>query len=62
MRAVVVLAFLAIAAFCALGFVATFEPMEEGRQLGWRIGYGVVGLLCLARAFYWLRRGKRRPE
>jgi len=62
MRAVVVLVFLAIAAFCAIGFAATFEPMEDGSPWAWRVGYGAVGLLCLARALYWLRGGRRRPD
>ena len=36
---------LAIAAFCAFGFMATFEPTANA--LAFRIGYTVVGLGCL---------------
>lgn len=61
MRWIAVLVLLAIAGFCVVGFMATFEPMEGRSPWGWRIGYGVVGILCLARASYWLRGPKRRP-
>lgn len=60
MRAIVVLVLLAIIAFCAIGFAATFEPMETRSPLAWRVGYGAVGLLCLARAMYWIRGPRRR--
>ena len=36
---------LAIAAFCAFGFMATFEPTANA--LAFRIGYAVVGVGCL---------------
>ena len=39
-----------VAAFCAFGFLATFEPLEPGKQSGvlfLRIFYGVMGLKCL---------------
>jgi len=36
---------LAIAAFCALGFMATFEPTANA--LAFRVGYAVVGIACL---------------
>ena len=40
---------LAVAAFCLFGFLATFEPTDSpGRFLAFRIGYGVVGVGCLA--------------
>ena len=50
------LALLAVAAFCGFGFLATFEPPGS---VGWRIGYTVVGLACLAAAA-WLLLGGRR--
>jgi len=36
---------LAIAAFCAFGFMASFEPTANA--LAFRIGYAVVGVACL---------------
>ena len=30
--------------FCIFGFIATFEPMDLGRQLIWRLFYGGAGL------------------
>lgn len=39
---------LAIAAFCAFGFMATFEPTARSAEfLAFRIGYAVVGVACL---------------
>ncbi|MCL4210708.1 MAG: hypothetical protein HRU76_06570 [Phycisphaeraceae bacterium] len=37
-----------IIAFCAVGFLATFEPGDSGNMWAWRIGYGVVGSGSLA--------------
>lgn len=56
-RIVVVIVLLAVAAFCVFGFAATFEPMDSGRPLAWRIGYGVVGVACLMGA---MRRARQR--
>jgi len=40
---------LPIAAFCVFGFIATFEPTDQpGLFMAFRVGYGVVGLGCLA--------------
>lgn len=40
---------LAVAAFCLFGFLATFEPTDRPSQfLAFRVGYGVVGVGCLA--------------
>jgi hypothetical protein len=37
-----------IAAFCAFGFLATFEPTDRTTEfLAFRIGYAVVGIACL---------------
>lgn len=42
------LMFLAVAAFCLFGFLATFEPTDRpGQFLAFRIGYAVVGVGCL---------------
>ena len=39
---------LAVAAFCAFGFMATFEPTDRATDfLAFRIGYAVVGLASL---------------
>ena len=45
MRVVLALGLLALAAFCAFGFLATYEPMDGG-ALGWRIGYGAALAAC----------------
>jgi hypothetical protein len=40
---------LAVAAFCLFGFLATFEPTDrQGQFLAFRIGYGVIGVGCVA--------------
>jgi hypothetical protein len=44
---------LLIAAFCAFGFLASFEP---GPYLAFRIGYPVLGALCLGAAVWLLRK------
>ena len=39
-----------VASFCAFGFLATFEPLEPGKQSGvlyLRIFYGVMGVQSL---------------
>ncbi len=42
------LLFLAVAAFCVFGFLATFEPTGNMAQfMAFRIGYSVIGLGCL---------------
>lgn len=46
-RLIAALALLAVAAFCAFGFLTTFESPG---YLGWRVAYAVVGLTCLALA------------
>jgi hypothetical protein len=44
---------LLIAAFCVYGFLASFEP---GPNLAFRIGYPVVGVLCLGSAVWLFSR------
>jgi hypothetical protein len=39
------LALLVVAAFCAFGFLASFEPVDGASA--WRIGYGLGLLGCL---------------
>jgi hypothetical protein len=40
---------LPIVAFCVFGFMATFEPTDRPEVfIAFRIGYGVVGIACLA--------------
>lgn len=48
MRGLVAILCLAVAAFCAFGLVASFEPGSNA--LSWRIGYGVVLVACLVGA------------
>ena len=55
MKLVVVVALAAVALGCAWGLVATFEPMDSGEQLTWRIVYGTGALLGLAGAAWVLR-------
>lgn len=43
-RIVLLLPLLAVLAFCGFGFLATFEPLDEGTQLTWRLIYGGVAL------------------
>jgi hypothetical protein len=49
---------LAVLAFCAFGFSATFEPMDTTKQWTWRAVYGLVGLACLG-AFVWAVRPRK---
>ena len=49
---------LAIAAFCAFGFMATFEPTANA--LAFRIGYAVIGLGCLVGVGFLVGNAVRR--
>jgi hypothetical protein len=51
-----VIVLMAIAAYCAYGFAATFEPLESGTPWVWRIGYGLVGVICFTGALSRIRR------
>ena len=53
------LALLAFAAFCAFGFLASFEPSASPRR-PWKVGYAVLGVGCLTGAIRVLR--PRRPR
>ena len=46
MRVVGGLALLAIAAFCAFGFMATYEYSDSAERMPWQIGYGLAGFAC----------------
>lgn len=55
-RLVAAVVLLVIAAFCAFGFMATFESPDF---LVWRIGYATVVVLCLA-GIAWTLLAKQR--
>lgn len=43
---------LAVAGFCGIGFLATFEPTDNPTQFMWfRVAYAGVGFGCLAGVF-----------
>jgi len=46
-RAVLTLGLLAILAFCAFGFLASYEYAEPLRRLPWQLGYGIGGAVSL---------------
>lgn len=56
-RLVIALLLLFIAGFCGFGFLASFESPEF---MGWRIGYTLIGVLCLV-GVGWVLFAKRRP-
>ena len=56
---------LAVAAFCAFGFMATFEPTDRTAEfLAFRIGYAVIGVGCFIGVVVLLVRaiGKRHDH
>ncbi|MAB80304.1 MAG: hypothetical protein CMJ89_13200 [Planctomycetes bacterium] len=59
MKIITLLVLLGVAAFSALGFVATFEPMDGGTRIVWRAVYAVAFTVSLATAAWTLRRGRR---
>ena len=48
------LGLLAAVAFCCYGFLSAYE-LEEGDRLPWHIGYGILGVACLAGAIHLFR-------
>ncbi len=40
-------ALLALAGFCAFGFLATFELMPSSTRVAWHAVYGIAGAACL---------------
>ncbi|MFT7487152.1 MAG: hypothetical protein ACI9F9_003011 [Candidatus Paceibacteria bacterium] len=59
MKFFALIALLGIALFCVFGFLATFEPIERGQQLGFRTAYGVAGLASMGRIVWILVEGRR---
>jgi len=49
---------LGCAAFCAFGFLASFEP-SDSPNWPWKVGYGVLGIGALVAAALVLRKGVR---
>jgi hypothetical protein len=45
MRILLALVLLAFTAFCSLGFLATYEPVDGA--LAWRAGYGIAIIVSL---------------
>lgn len=59
MKPILILVLLGVVAFCAFGFLATFEPIEQGQQLMWRAAYGVVGVASIACMAWALAKGEQ---
>ena len=59
MRSLFLIVLLGITAFCAFGFAASFEPIEQGQQLLWRVTYGIGGLGSMAWGAWALAKGRR---
>jgi O-antigen/teichoic acid export membrane protein len=59
LRLLVALSLLAVAGFCAFGFLATFEYAEPMRRLPWQVGYAGIALACFSTLFL---RFRRRPQ
>lgn len=52
---------LPVAAFCAFGFLATFEPASSTtRFMAFRIGYAVAGMSCLIGTGFGFFRASRK--
>jgi len=47
---------LGVAAFCTFGFLASFEPIDAGEAIKWRIGYALGFLASVTGAIRLLRR------
>ena len=60
-RAASALLLILVALFCAYGILATFEPMEVGRQWTWRVIYS-LGLLAASAGAICLLRGQRASD
>jgi len=57
-KAVMGLTLAALTAFCALGFVATFEPMDRSVQILWCLIYAVLAAALLGIMVFLFRRSK----
>jgi hypothetical protein len=60
-RLVLALLLAGVAAFCLFGLMATFEPLEQSTQLGWRTGYTAIGIMCLGGAAWLIWPRRRQP-
>lgn len=59
MRVIIVLLLLCVVAFSAFGFMASYEPIDDGSHLTWRIGYGIAIVASLFGVVRTLRKGGR---
>ena len=62
MRPIFLLMLLGLAAFCAFGFAATFEPIEGSQPILWRVAYGVIGMTSFAYVARTLIKGRGAPK
>ena len=58
LRILAALAFLALAAFCLFGFMASFEPSDAPRW-PWKIGYALAGIGAITASLRLFRQAKR---
>jgi hypothetical protein len=58
MREVIAFVLLLVAAFCVYGFIASGEPGPN--HIYYRIGYSIVGVVCLAVAVASLIRPRQK--
>lgn len=56
MKIVLVLLCFGLVVGCGYGLIATFEPMDSGEQLMWRVIYGIGTVLGLGGAVWALRQ------
>jgi hypothetical protein len=61
-RALAAIIVVAIAAFCVFGFMATYEPLDPGAQITWRIIYGAIGGICAVAAVWSCYRAEKVRE
>lgn len=54
LQVIFALAHFAVAAFCAFGFLASFEPVENA--MVWRVGYTIAFIAALAGGIWWIRK------
>ena len=57
-RIIATVALVAVAGFSVFGFLAAGEVPDWPAQLPWRIGYAILGLVCLAGI--WLEWPRKR--
>jgi hypothetical protein len=59
MKSILLVILLGIAAFCAFGFAATFEPLERSQRLMWRTAYGIIGVAATGGVVWALVKRRR---